>query len=337
MKQQKAVFISGCDSGFGKRLVEKLEALDEFLVFAGVFTEEGKQQYEGKKKVIAVPLDVTSDVSVKNALDITKQELSSRDSILWAVVNNAGILTRPSPTEWQDVSNYERMMSVNLYGVVRLTNAFLPEIRQNKGRIVIVSSIASRFGLALNAAYCSSKYAVSGYGEVLRREMVPWGVTVSLIEPGIFSQTGLYGDFQKGLDSTWRGLDESLKNDYGEKYYKFTRKVLGMVFTSLSNKDPDQVPAAIIDALMSKNPRRRYRVGKDSNTIFRLFPLLPDEFTDTFMMRGTKNAVYPKKSLGTSELDLYAKDWTSLSVATGLVSLSSIGLVSIGKVLFSRL
>jgi NAD(P)-dependent dehydrogenase (short-subunit alcohol dehydrogenase family) len=339
---KQAIFISGCDSGFGKALVGKLEALNNYVVFAGVFTEEGKIQYGGKPSVVAVPLDVTSDSSVAQARDIVQRELVKRGAVLYGLVNNAGLLTKPGPTEWQDVANYERMMAVNLYGVVRLTNLFLPMIRNSQGRIVIVASIAGRVGLAANSAYCASKYAVSGYAEVLRRDMQPWGVRVCVIEPGVYAQTGLYSDFQKGLDTTWKNLDEQMKKDYGESYYKHVRGLLGYVLKGFSNGDPSEVPAAMVDALTNPMPLRRYRVGRDSQTFFRILPLLPDHWVDGILTRSGSKPVLPavvaKEVKGN---ELYSKDTTASIVASGLAGLSTVGAVSLtvlgGKLLLSKL
>ena len=95
-----------------------------------------------------------------------------------------------------------------------VTRLFLPLLRKAKGRIVNVASIAGRVGLPTQAAYCASKFAVQGYSEVLRKEMLPWGVTVHVIEPGVFSNTGLYGTWKKGFDRNWENLTQEVKDAY---------------------------------------------------------------------------------------------------------------------------
>jgi len=336
--KKPAVFISGCDSGFGKILVEKLDALNKYLIFAGVFTEAGKALYSSRPNVVAVSLDVTSDDSVAAALDAVKSELQRRDAFFFGLVNNAGLLTQPGPSEWQDPKNYERMMAVNLYGVVRLTNTFMPLIRKNQGRIVILSSIASRVGLSHNAAYCASKYAVGGYIEVLRREMIPWKVRVIAIEPGVFGQTGLYADFQKGLDTTWKNLSQDRREDYGEKYYKVTRAALGYAVKGMSNGNPEDVPNAIIEALTTQKPLRRYRPGKDSAGIMRVLPLLPDHWVDAILTRPLGPAIFPAaiKDPGAGP-ELYRNDLTASVIVSSLAVLSTYGVYSLGRGLISRL
>merc|ERR1739848_178465 len=78
------------------------------------------------------------------------------------------------------------MYEVNVIGIVRVTQSVLPLLRKSQGRIVNVASIAGRVGLPGQPAYCASKYAIEGLSDVLRFDMAPWGVSVHIIEPGVF-------------------------------------------------------------------------------------------------------------------------------------------------------
>ena len=288
----QAVFVSGCDSGFGRALALKLAAAGA-AVFAGCYTAEGADDIvksSGRSPlVVAVRLDVTSDESVAAARRVVDEALAKNKTwVLSALVNNAGLLLAPAPAEWQKVSNYERMMAVNLYGVVRLTNAMLPLLRKSRGRIVVVASIAGRVGLPANAAYSASKFAVSGYAETLRRDLRPFGVSVHIIEPGIFAQTSLYGNFVKGLDETWQGLSPELKADYGTDMYKRVRGGLSFALTGLTNKNPEAVSDAMLHACLSDKPKYRYRVGFDSQYIYPVFASIPEAWSDFIMNSGSK-------------------------------------------------
>jgi len=90
------------------------------------------------------------------------------------------------------------MFNVNVLGAVLVTNSVLPLIRKSMGRVVVTASIAGRVGIATQAAYCASKYAVEAWADVLRKDMYPFGVTVHIVEPGVFPNTGLYARFQTG-------------------------------------------------------------------------------------------------------------------------------------------
>lgn len=245
-----AFLITGCDSGFGSILLEMLYKHDaNFLIFPCCFTEAGitaiSSKYPDTKRVQPLRVDITSDESVSRLFEAVTRVLGKDPAkhVLYGLVNNAGLLVNPAPTEWLTTEPYERMLNVNLLGVVRVTKTFLPLIRASQGRIVNVTSIAGRVGLAFNAAYCASKFAVAGYSDVLRREMATFGVNVSIIEPGVFAQTGLYSQFQKGLDAEWKKLDPNLKRDYGEAFYKYARGVLGFSLKGMSNPDVNIVPA----------------------------------------------------------------------------------------------
>ena len=303
-------FVSGCDSGFGRALALKLARAGK-VAFAGCFTKRGEEELASARveprrdaagreapvgTIVPVALDVTSDESVRAAAERVRAELARRAGwTLRGVVNNAGLLTGPAPAEWQGVGNYERMMAVNLLGGVRLTNALLPLIRASRGRVVCVASIAGMVGLPYNAAYSATKFAVVGWAETLRRDLKPFGVTVHVVFPGIFAQTGLYGDFQRGLDSTWKALPGDLRADYGEAYYRRVRGALGFALAGLSNKDPEIVSDAMLHALTSDRPRYRYLVGRDAEYLYRSLALFPDSWADALMTGdvAAKDAVLP--------------------------------------------
>ena len=111
------------------------------------------------------------------------------------------------------------MLAVNLFGTIRVTKAFLPLIRQSRGRIVNVSSILSRAVQKFCGPYCISKCGVEAFSDVLRMEMSPFDVNVSVIQPGNFiAATNIVStenDFSMLANKLWHRLDESLRQDYG--------------------------------------------------------------------------------------------------------------------------
>jgi hypothetical protein len=106
----------------------------------------------------------------------------------------------------------------------------------------------------------------------------------------------------------------------------------------MSNGNPDEVPEAMLDALTSPKPQRRYRVGKDSRTFYRLLPLLPDHVVDGILTRPLGKPVLPAAvKAPVSGSDLYANDMTSSLVAGSILGLSTYGVISLGRDLISRL
>ena len=127
----------GCDSGFGNRLAQRLSEMG-FKVYATVLskTSEGAQHLQTNPdfvdKIIVLQMDVTNDPEVKEVYEKVKQDLQTCGQVLWAVVNNAGILS-PSLLEWGTLDTYRSTFDINVFGVVRVTEVFLPLIKASKG------------------------------------------------------------------------------------------------------------------------------------------------------------------------------------------------------------
>lgn len=140
----KAVFITGCDSGFGKELACRLDGMG-FHVFAGCLApdrEGAKSLKEATSPNLhIVPIDVTDDFQVMKAMQYVRDNLG--DNQLWAVVNNAGVATF-CEIEWCSVREFMNIMDINVFGIVRVTKAFLPLLRRSEGRVVNVASLAGK-------------------------------------------------------------------------------------------------------------------------------------------------------------------------------------------------
>jgi short-subunit dehydrogenase len=113
---------------------------------------------------------------------------------LWAVVNNAGVLSS-FEIEFGDMSSFVAQMNVNCLGIVRVTKAFLPLLRFSKGRVVNMASLAGRFAIPGMVGYCMSKSAVISFSDGLRREMKKWEIDVICIEPHLFRSQKINKNF----------------------------------------------------------------------------------------------------------------------------------------------
>jgi len=180
-------FGTGCDSGFGHLLAKRLNSLG-YVVYGGCLDAIGAGAQE-LSRTAAHPntlkllnLDVTKDEDVQKALQVIKTDLEKDGVKLWAIVNNAGI-AKLAWVEWGTLEDFQKVIGVNLIGMVRVTRAFLPLIRQTKGRVVNVASLAGRLAPPGMAAYSMSKHGVVAFSDALRREMSGWEVKVSSIEP----------------------------------------------------------------------------------------------------------------------------------------------------------
>ncbi|RWS06192.1 hypothetical protein B4U79_05873 [Dinothrombium tinctorium] len=254
----------GCDSGFGHKLALRLHALG-CDVFAGCLFPDGEgaislSKYQSERLKV-VKLDVTKDEDVFAAVNYVTNNL--RNNSLWALVNNAGVV-HYAATEFGEngIGVFDETMRVNALGTVRVTKAFLPLLRKEKGsRAIFLSSIAGRVEFPTLTAYSMSKFAVNAFCNSLRREMKRFHVYVSIIEPTVYKTA--MGDKKIILEDfrrIWEKTSDEVKEDYGHDGYRKNHDyVEALMDTRISNCD--DVVDAIVEAIRRKEPRCVYRVG----------------------------------------------------------------------------
>ncbi|XP_078399111.1 estradiol 17-beta-dehydrogenase 2-like [Cetorhinus maximus] len=262
--QEKAILITGCDSGFGQALAKYLDKMG-FTVYAGVLHLDGPGAEDlkanGSNRLTVLQLDVTSSDQIAKTFAKIKAELKNKG--LWGVVNNAGILEFIADAELLSMNIYKRCMEVNYFGAVEVTKMFLPLLRQAKGRLVNISSIAGSIPLPWLAAYGASKAALSMFSSVLRQELAIWGIKVAIVQPGGF-KTGIFGTtdhWNNQHKQIVQQLSPDVKTDYGENYIiSFKEKYAKWQATLPEDLRP--VLKDISIALRAKNPKTLYTPGK---------------------------------------------------------------------------
>ena len=152
-------------------------------VFAGVRNLAAGDALQAKagKAIIPVQLDVTDGESIKKAADLVARHVG--EAGLSGLVNNAGIAIG-SPLELIPLQQLRRQLEVNVIGQIAVTQAVLPLLRRSHGRIVNMGSIAGRGTIPMMGPYSASKHALEALTDALRLELYPWGIEVSIIEPG---------------------------------------------------------------------------------------------------------------------------------------------------------
>ncbi|MRH99613.1 SDR family NAD(P)-dependent oxidoreductase [Kriegella sp. EG-1] len=213
----KNVLITGCSSGFGY-LTALLLARKGYKVWAtmrNVLTKNKAKKKEllviaekEKLHISVLELDVTIETSVTKAIDFIINE----DGTLDYLVNNAGYMF-VGLTEAYTIAQAKDQFETNFFGVLRMVKAIAPHMRKQKeGLIVNVTSIAGRLTFPYFGIYCASKHAVEAYSQALRYELAPWGVEVSLVEPGPFGTNLLYSGPKEAdqaiFDSYYKQKDE---------------------------------------------------------------------------------------------------------------------------------
>jgi len=289
---KKAVFVTGCDSGFGHRLANRLNGLG-FTVFAACLDPNGDgpqsllKTAANPKATKLIQMDVTSDEDVQRAYKEVETTLGKSGHKLWAIVNNAGIF-KWQYVEWGKLEDYQKVIDINVIGLARVTRTFLPLLRKSKGRVVNVASIAGRLSGPGLSIYTISKHSVVAFSTALRREMLPWGVKVSTIEPAIYKTP--MADEERLVKETRKAWDEtstSVKEDYGEEYFRDSVKTL---LAQDGRDNPEEVVDALQDAIIAVEPEIRYKVcGLNYHSIWFMNDYLPFSIFDCIAkLRTTK-------------------------------------------------
>ena len=259
---QKAVLVTGASTGLGRKTAERLAAKGMF-VYAGARSQKDLDDLNTIRNVQAVRLDVTVASDIAAAVETVRK--GGRG--LWGVVNNAGVAVVAPLIEVSD-KDLDYIFGVNLYGPIRITRAFAPLLLESKGRVVNISSLNGIVASQMIGPYTMSKHAIEGYGDGLAAELAPFGVRVSLIEPGNYRS-----EIGKNLIDRW---DSSVVK--GSRFERQIRGALNSMRTFESNPEPNDVADAVYDALTSPNPKMRYMVVPAQNqaalTIRKMFETL---------------------------------------------------------------
>jgi len=234
----KAVLVTGASTGIGRKITERLAA-DGYFVYATARKPEDLKALGTIKNVQAIALDVTHPEDIAAALaTITKAGRG-----LYGLVNNAGIATAGSIAD-MSFDEYELVMNVNAAGPVRTIKAFEPLIIEQKGRIINIGSISGILARDNLAAYAMSKHAIEALTDSLAGQLAPLGVRVSVVEPGNYNSA-----ISKNAMARM-GADSAAVHSPGYA-----------VRADRSNyKEPDEVAAAVEQALFEPEPKRRYMV-----------------------------------------------------------------------------
>ncbi|XP_062975821.1 retinol dehydrogenase 7-like [Elgaria multicarinata webbii] len=280
--REKYVFITGCDSGFGNKLARQLDARG-LRVLAACLTQKGAEQLEKatSERLKTTILDVTSTENVAAATEWTKSCIGNKG--LWGLINNAGIGVPISLNEWLTKDDFAKVINVNLLGLIDVTLHLLPLVRQARGRVVNVASAMGRLAM-FGGGYCPAKYGVEAFSDSLRRELLPFGVQVSIVEPGCFN-TLIVQKVAEDFNTVWNRLPSDIRETYGQQYFDDVLKMSKKLINRAS-KDVHLVTDCIEHALTSCYPRTRYSAGWDAKLFYIPVSYLPTAVADYVLTRS---------------------------------------------------
>jgi NAD(P)-dependent dehydrogenase (short-subunit alcohol dehydrogenase family) len=197
-------------------------------------------------------LDVTYAAQIAAAAEAVGPELDG-------LVDNAGIAIA-APLEIVPLDELRRQLEVNVVGQIAVLQAFLPALRRARGRVVLMGSIGGRSALPFLGPYAASKHALEAFADVLRVELRPWGMAVSIVEPASV-RTAIWTKGAAQADVMRESALPEADGLYAERVERFRAVALERG----PGIDPDVVARAVAHALTASRPRARYVVGKDAH------------------------------------------------------------------------
>ena len=168
----KKILITGASMGLGENFAEFLSKYETKLILCARSEENLKQVAKNCEKNGSEVLVSKCDVTIENDCKTSVKEAIEKFGGIDILLLNAGISGSLPFSEMKDLSLFKKMMDVNFMGYVNMTFHALPEIKKSDGRICVISSLSGKLGIPMRTPYCSSKYAVTGFFESLRNELV---------------------------------------------------------------------------------------------------------------------------------------------------------------------
>jgi NAD(P)-dependent dehydrogenase (short-subunit alcohol dehydrogenase family) len=279
MAGERGVVITGASTGIGAACALHLDRMG-FRVFAGVRkgTDGDALKQESTGRLTPVSIDVTDAAAIASAAATVSAIVG--EAGLSGLVNNAGIVVA-GPLEFVPIDAAQRQLEVNVTGQLAVTQAFLPLLRIARGRIVNIGSVNGRVATPFVGLYSASKFAMESLTDVMRMELKPWGIEVSIIEAGSVA-TPIWPKSFAAFEEMIRGMPRRVRELYGGAVPAFRIAAAREAKIAI----PPEIVAQVVEhALFSKKPKTRYVVGRNARLHVVLGRLLPDRLRDKLILR----------------------------------------------------
>jgi NADP-dependent 3-hydroxy acid dehydrogenase YdfG len=265
------VLITGCSSGIGRETA-KLLVTEGYTVYATARRIESIADL-GDLGCKLLSLDVTDEASASAAV----KAVEDAEGAVGVLVNNAGI-NEIGAMETVPLDLVRRIFETNVFGAIRMSQLVLPGMRRERhGVIINLGSMLGRFTFPGMGSYCATKHSLEAISDALRHEVRPFGVKVSLIQPGMVRTE--FGESAAERRASDDGADGAYGN-YNEAIADFTHSWKEGAAARLAC-GADDVAEAILKAIRS--PRARYRVAASASMLMATRKVLPDVAFDAFM------------------------------------------------------
>lgn len=302
------VLITGCSSGIGLYTAEYIARHCPYVVYATVRQDHDQETLEQLqcKNLRVVKLDITDERRCQEVIQDIQEHMESEQLPFVALINNAAI-NAPFPIEFHPWLHAEKLFATNVFGPLRLIQLTLPLLRQSHGRIIQLSSFVTSFPVPKGGLYTASKCALDGLSDSLRRELSPFDISVSVIEPGmVFSHMNRKNEaIADQILETWEqsGVEhlpmaQQITHEHvhrhdrvavdphllGEEVSHRMKEIYSYLYTQeerqrfqrvvAKSDSPHCVAKAIVHAITSPYPRTRYYVANYDGISVKLYSWL---------------------------------------------------------------
>lgn len=306
----KTVVITGAASGIGRALAIKFAKKGANLALCDINQRELDRISWDVQVLGARVLRQVVDVSVLDQMENFKKDIMNQFGSVDVLINNAAVSLSETVIESQ-MENIQWVFSTNIFGVIHGCKVFLPELLMRKDAVIVnISSVFGLVGLPSQSAYCASKFAVKGYTESLRGELLGTPVKVILVHPGGV-QTNIVSHGRHYFDA---------------KNQKTNTLEVSKNFDSVAMTSPEQAAGVIIDAV--RRPRFRVLIGQDARLIDFLVRFFPSSvskivaFIVALSLRKKAKSKHPSdgETKSSDVLDLLSADEADASSESEAVS-----------------
>ncbi|MET8870983.1 SDR family oxidoreductase [Nocardia sp. NPDC004604] len=278
-KPQGCVVVTGASTGIGAAAAREL-ARRGFHVIAGVRRDQDADALR-TDRIEPIILDITEPDHIAQLAPLFADD--SRTGALRALVNNAAIQIN-APVETLPLDEWRRQFEVNLFGHIAVTQALLPALLRNSGRVINISSVGGRVAMPAYGPYAATKFALEALSDSLRRELAPLGVRVVVVEPG-----AVRTEMSDRVIAATNQQAAAMSPEQRDRYGRLIQAVNAQAAAHIPNGRPvDDAARVIAKAVTAGKPRTRYTVGGDAALITRLSRVLPDRTLDRMLAFGLR-------------------------------------------------
>ena len=272
MNSKKVVLVTGASSGIGEATAQTLHDAG-WEVYAGARRIDRMETLEAKG-VHTIKLEVTSEASMTECV----ATILSKEDRIDVLVNNAGYGSYGS-LEDLPMEEARYQFEVNVFGLARLTQLVLPNMRERqRGKIINVSSVGGKLGEPHGCWYHATKFAVEGLSDSLRMELKQFNIDVVVIQPGAIKTE--WGSIAR--KNMLKISGHTTYGDLAKKHVAMLEKFDGQ------GSDPSVIGDAILTACTSAKPKTRYAIGNSAGMMLFMRKILSDRLFDKMMLSYMK-------------------------------------------------